>query len=271
MAPPEITSWEDLLWASEVSDRNTGRAFRTEFGAVLGDDDEAYFGQIDKPQANVSLPEVARALFRIPDEELLPRWREGRHDGDAALTVRRILVVMIVIVMFNIVRYHGCRVRRGFVTGLVLYWHACSLEEHLEGGGESVGGNGYPVNLIRDPDSRTRFIDELESAVGHLHALDWADNDIQPGNVLVTISKGPDVNSNEDKAQARAIEAVSIRPVLIDFESARKVGENLGTSRGRNGWIDCDRKDYRTSEVNHDIWALARMREWLNGYASRHY
>ncbi|KAK8001732.1 kinase-like protein [Apiospora marii] len=166
------------------------------------------------------------------------------------------------------------RVRRGFVTGLVLDRHACSLEDYLGGEEEGGDGSGRCVELLQNQDSKKRFVDELESAVQHLHALGWAHNDIQPGNVLVAIRPGTGVaNRDHDGSRAQGRPpgkaAVVIRPILIDFESARRVGEKLGTSRGRDGWIDCDRKDYRTSEVCHDVWALDRMHEWVDGYPFR--
>jgi serine/threonine protein kinase len=129
----------------------------------------------------------------------------------------------------NIVGYHGCQVRRGYITGLVLDWHPHDLESYLKSG-----------HHIHDNDL---FVASLESAIRHFHSLGWAHNDLNPTNVLVA----------EDQS-----------PILIDFGSARRIGEELSTSRGTKGWIDCEMEHYTTSETQHDISALTKIREWLN-------
>lgn len=86
-------------------------------------------------------------------------------------------------------------------------------------------------------------MEALESAIDHLHSLGWAHNDLNPGNVLV------------DK---------SGMPVLIDFDSCHEIGQKLLTSRGTEGWRDVDINDYDTSEKSHDIFALGKLRAWLD-------
>lgn len=86
----------------------------------------------------------------------------------------------------NIIHYHGCRVRRGRIVGLVLDRHPNTLTDYLNNKVEIVD---------KEP-----FMQALESAIRHLHSLGWAHNDLNPGNVLV------------NKAGM---------PVLVDFGSAR--------------------------------------------------
>ncbi|KAK7911077.1 kinase-like protein [Apiospora marii] len=239
-------------------------------------EDRNALGPLGEPSAS-DRDRDACFFIKRPDLSL---HSEFQKHGVAYLLPQELLHEAHVLEMFrghphpNIVRYHGCRVRRSFVTGLVLDRHACSLEDYLGGEEEGGDGSGRCVELLQNQDSKKRFVDELESAVQHLHALGWAHNDIQPGNVLVAIRPGTGVaNRDHDGSRAQGRPpgkaAVVIRPILIDFESARRVGEKLGTSRGRDGWIDCDRKDYRTSEVCHDVWALDRMHEWVDGYPFR--
>lgn len=53
-------------------------------------------------------------------------------------------------------------------------------------------------------------------------------------------------------------------PVLIDFGSAREMGATLGTSRGTKGWIEGEMKDYHTSDKRHDLFAIDKIRVWLD-------
>lgn len=53
-------------------------------------------------------------------------------------------------------------------------------------------------------------------------------------------------------------------PILIDFGSSHEIGKKLSTSRGTKGWIDEDMTKCTTSEKRHDIYALGRIRKWLN-------
>ena len=129
----------------------------------------------------------------------------------------------------NIIGYHGCHVRRGYITGLVLDQHPHDLKNYL--------GSGHSIQ------NKELFMELLESAIHHLHSLGLAHNDLNPTNVLL---------------------ADDGRPILIDFGSARRIGEKLSTSRGTKGWISCAMEDYTTSETQHDIFALAKLRVWLD-------
>ena len=86
-------------------------------------------------------------------------------------------------------------------------------------------------------------MDALESAVSHLHSLGLAHNDLHPGNVLV-----------DDRGA----------PVLRDFEAAREIGAKLGIRRGTEGWIEGEMEDYHTSDKRHDLFALGKIRAWLD-------
>jgi serine/threonine protein kinase len=129
----------------------------------------------------------------------------------------------------NIVGYHGCHVRRGYITGLVLDRHPHDLNNYLESG-----------QMVQN---KELFIKSLRSAIEHLHTLGFAHNDLNPSNILVA----------EDGS-----------PILIDFGSVRKIGEKLPTSRGTKGWIDCEMKDDTTSDTKHDLFALNKLRSWLS-------
>lgn len=129
----------------------------------------------------------------------------------------------------GIIKYHGCRVRRGRITGLLLDRYPSNLEQYRKD----------PAGTI----DKKAFVAALESAVHHLHSLGLAHNDINPGNIL--------------------IDAESM-PVLIDFGSCCKIGQKLGASRGTVGWVEGDMDDYTTSETRHDTFAVEKIRGWLD-------
>lgn len=131
----------------------------------------------------------------------------------------------------NVIYYHGCRVRRGRITGLVLDRHPYTLTDYLKNEVGFADGEREP------------FMQALESAIYHLHSLGWAHNDLNPSNIMV------------DKDGM---------PILIDFGSAREIGAKLGTSRGTKGWIEGEMKDYHTSDKRHDLFALEKIRMWLD-------
>lgn len=256
---PQITSWEETLWVSEEVDEDTGVFQYTMFAVV--DDDMIFYGQLTRPKSDISFEDASKCLTQIPDSEIFPKWPQAVTLSQAPLDLppdvfikRPRLALYDVFLQHkvvhllpqglaeeaealeaitghphpNIVGYHGCHVRRGYITGLVLDRHPHELKGYLRTGG-----------VIQD---KERFMESLESAVHHVHSLGWAHNDINPTNILIA----------EDG-----------RPVLIDFGSTKRVGAKLSTIRGTAGWIDCEMKDYTTSETRHDTSALDKIRSWL--------
>ncbi|RYC77483.1 hypothetical protein BFJ63_vAg19643 [Fusarium oxysporum f. sp. narcissi] len=71
---PQVTSWEELLWVSEV-DEDTGDFQYTMFATV--EDDMIYYGQLNKPKADILFQHATDSLVRIPDEEIFPWWPES--------------------------------------------------------------------------------------------------------------------------------------------------------------------------------------------------
>lgn len=258
---PRVAAWEDLNFFHQEVDDETGVCCTTY--AVVDEDDMAYFGKSNHPADNISFEQLTSALAPIADDDIYPEW----NPSDAELTKAQDALLPNVYIkrpnlplydIFqehdvldlipkdfleeartmemlsqhlhpNIIRYHGCRVRRGRITGLVLDRHPRTLTDYLK-------------NKVGSVDTEA-FMQALSSAIHHLHSLGWAHNDLNPGNILV-----------EEEGM----------PVLIDFGSARKIGAKLGTSRGTKGWIEVDMKDYHTSDKRHDFFALDKIRMWLN-------
>jgi len=261
MAPRPVT-WEALNFFEEDFDQETG-AFRHTTFAVIDEDDIAYFGTLNHRKHEVTLEQLSSALAPISDHDFFPEWLPRNEKltmapdalppniyvkrPDLALygvfqehNVLRLIPegfleevkVMETLSQHphpNIINYYGCHVRRGRITGLILELHPYTLTDYLK-------------NKVKSVDKEP-FMEALESAIRHLHSLDWAHNDLNPGNVLV------------NKAGM---------PILIDFGSARKIGTKLGTSRGTKGWIDGEIKDYHTSDYRHDLFALEKIRTWLD-------
>ena len=125
----------------------------------------------------------------------------------------------------NIVRYHGCRVRNNRLVGIELQKYPISLNQHFHEDGE-------PPADVDD------FVAKVDSAIRHLHSLGLAHNDLNPSNIML------------DETGA---------PVLIDFGSCQPFGGRLKTL-GTPGWVD---GDFFTSELDHDISALEKLRKWL--------
>lgn len=124
----------------------------------------------------------------------------------------------------NIVEYYGCRVKRGRVTGIVMERFDWTLTQYVK----------LPVFQQLD---KVKFIEALESAIVSLRSLGLAHNDINPHNIMI---------KNE-------------KPILIDFGSCQPYGKQL-LSHGTPGWTE---GMFYTSEKKHDIYALAKLREWI--------
>ncbi|KAJ3472495.1 hypothetical protein NLG97_g10944 [Lecanicillium saksenae] len=84
-----------------------------------------------------------------------------------------------------------------------------------------------------------RWIQQLRSAVSHIHALGYVHDDISPANIML----------NENAT-----------PVLIDFGSLCRVGESLQTVRRTVGWHD---ESVSLAEERNDLDALNDIETWL--------
>ncbi|GAB1320039.1 hypothetical protein MFIFM68171_10249 [Madurella fahalii] len=133
----------------------------------------------------------------------------------------------------NIVKYHGCRVRRGFITAIVM--------DRVDG--ETLWTYARAGGKV----DKAPFMAALRSAITHLHSVvGVAHNDLNPNNIMV----GKDG-----------------MPVLIDFGSARQLGGKIGFSVGTPGWMEdltCARDYYSYSKASHDLTALDKISDWLD-------
>lgn len=128
----------------------------------------------------------------------------------------------------NIVKFHGCRVRRGRITGLVIDKYEDNLTEYLK--------EGHTID-------KERVLGCLQSALEHLYSLGLAHNDVNPANIMMDSEAG--------------------EPILVDFGSCHGIGEKMTSSRGTPGWTE-EWDDYTTSKASHDISAVDKIRLWLD-------
>jgi len=124
----------------------------------------------------------------------------------------------------NIIRYHGCVLRRGRIVRIVLDRLPMTLEQRLE-------------EVMRPLDVET-CMSKITSAVRHLHSLGLAHNDLTPMNIMV------------DEHDI---------PVIIDSGSCQRFGGELITA-GTPGWIE---EDFAHSSQCHDEFALGKLGAWL--------
>ncbi|KAK4039026.1 kinase-like domain-containing protein [Parachaetomium inaequale] len=234
-------------------------------------DDEAYIGKSHQGRFEITLDEFAAGLRRISDDAIFPEVpagtqittapnnldgaavyikrsglkRYGMLKGDDCGAKEQMLGEALVMEKISktphpyIVRYHGCRVHRGRITGIVL--------EKL---GDTLNNYAYCEPDEDEPRSRFEQIDKeaflagVESAIKFLHSLGLAHNDISPYNILV-----------------REAGDGSCMPVLIDFDSCGPFGGQL-LSLGTAGFFDAEDKECGISHKKHDEFALKRLSEW---------
>lgn len=252
-----ICAKRDLANLCEVEDINTGAFIRTTF-AYVDNDDRVWFGRTnDIRKYDLTVDDLNHLLQPIPDERIYPletdtihivsrAERENLyikrpklvcldHEEEARFLPRLLLEEAEVLQFFqqhphpNIINFYGCTVNRGRMTGLALEKHAIVLQYRHE-------DVPYPLDI----DS---CMLKIREGVKHIHSLGFAHNDLNPTNILL------DSNDN---------------PVVIDFGSCKRVGEEL-LSGGTHGWID---EDYSISAQSHDESALEKIDKWLRSVTS---
>lgn len=199
----QIAGWTDLEYISEEFDSDTGKFQYTMFAAI-DSNDVVYYGELAVRKTEISFQQIMAALKPIPDSEIFPKWpmpgepgaihltrappvlstncrvfvkrpNLSRHDvfkrhGVAHLLARGLLEGAHTMEFLsqhphpNLIRYHGCRSLRGYITRTVLDHHSHTLKDFLKKGIETI--------------DKKALMDALESAIHRLHSLGWAHNDL---------------------------------------------------------------------------------------------
>ncbi|KAF2636332.1 hypothetical protein P280DRAFT_460211 [Massarina eburnea CBS 473.64] len=248
---PDVRSKRDLTTLSEVEDYETGEFIRSTF-TYVDEEDVAWFGRAPGIRKyDLTVEDLKRELRRIPDEKIYPlhTWMSVVSESDRKKSfikrpkvscadndyeiklVPRIFFEEAETLEFlhqhhhpNIIRYHGCTINRGRITGLALERHEVILQYRYE---------DVPHNL-----DIAACMNGIQAGVRHLHSLGLAHNDLNPMNIAL--------NGDDN-------------PIILDFGSCKKFGEEL-LSGGTYGWID---EDYSTSAQRHDETAMAKIEAWL--------
>ncbi|KAI0881286.1 kinase-like protein [Annulohypoxylon maeteangense] len=258
--PHDIQAFTDLDGATGVPNEGKPEGEYTTFWKYY-QNGEAYFAQIFKPRPDINIAEVKEAMRRIPDADIYPEIPEGvnlkematTEKPDTELYIKRpslltyetssphewirdvflgeaeIMEKVSSIQHKNIIQYYGCLKRDGRLAGIALERHKCNLNEFFM----------WQMDKNGAIDSQ-RFMEELESAIFHLHQAGLAHNDLKPSNILL------------DKDNL---------PVLIDYGSCRPFGGRL-MEGGTPGWCD-HQKLVMFSDKEHDLFGLNKIREWL--------
>lgn len=252
--PPMLSSIWDMT-VFEAFDPGSKQAKYVTFYLITSKD-ELFFGQLFKKKKDITLEEYHHALHHVPDSEIyplvppnLPLTIAPPEFDDVSAYIKRpglasyesfkgtefvpksVLEETLIMEQIsktphpNIIHYHGCRVHRGRITGVVLERLDKTLAQYVD----------EPEFAHLD---KGRFMEALESVIAYLHGLGLAHNDINPHNIMVRDGM----------------------PVVIDFGSCAPYGGRL-QSLGSPGWYE---DVFYTSAAKHDVFALNKMREWLD-------
>ncbi|KAK2762585.1 hypothetical protein FQN54_000758 [Arachnomyces sp. PD_36] len=260
-AKPSAASFQDLaMWENRQANKPP---YTTCY--LVTPDEEVYFCLLSKRLGDVTLEECNSALERISDDKIYPKTPEDTaltmappyapqglstsvfikkpglisydvvegSDFIPRETLNEVFIMEQVSKLHhpNIIPYYGCVIRRGRIAGIALQ----RLDQTLAQYAISKPGEFHKLD-------KSKFVDEVQSAVDSLHAIGPAHNDINPGNIMIKDGDGG-----------------AKMPVLIDFGSCGPFGKNL-QSCGSPGWFE---EDFNTSERKHDEYSMGVLREWM--------
>ena len=124
----------------------------------------------------------------------------------------------------NVSQYLGCVVEDERITGLCFARYEMTLSEKVR--------SGVPFD-------RDACLRDIEDGVKHLHQLGLVHNDLNPRNVMV----GGDGNA-----------------VIIDFDSCKPEGQELGQKGGTFGWAE---EGITHATRGNDFYGISKIREFL--------
>ncbi|KAG6059726.1 hypothetical protein E4U32_003836 [Claviceps aff. humidiphila group G2b] len=130
----------------------------------------------------------------------------------------------------NIAQYRGCIVSDGRITGLCLANYTMTLHQRME---------------VSTPFDKELCLEGIERGIRHLHSLSIVHNDIKPKNIML------------DETD---------RPIIIDLDSWKQKGQELGGMKGTTGW-SIEGAKYALFE--NDIFGLSKVKEFLYASSSR--
>jgi serine/threonine protein kinase len=148
----------------------------------------------------------------------------------------------------NIATYYGCQVTRGQVSGICFKQYTSTLLEKVNP--RCLNKDAFRLSGRELVDETIRAsLGGIWEGIKHLHSLGIIHNDINPANIMF------------DEHDT---------PVLIDFDSCRRVGESLRDTHTKrtHQWHD---PDVKTASEKNDVHAFQELRTWLIGPADEKY
>ncbi|KAF1346335.1 hypothetical protein EJ07DRAFT_144752 [Lizonia empirigonia] len=227
---------------------------------IHGDNDEFYYAKIDKsifgsPQIDIdglnmnripadhvwplAEPIFTRAPNPLPSGCYLKRPSLLYYEGasDSSDYSRQILSEVEACEVFrlcphpNIARYLGCVVKDGRIRGLCFVKYPVTLSQMLKDG----------THL-----QSSICLSGIEAGVRHMHDLGFVHNDLNPSNIMMD----------------------GENPIIIDFDSCKRVGDRLGSKTGTFGRAlveeECARRENDLHSLS-EIQAALTKRELKDG------
>lgn len=253
---PKVESTRELCPLTEwFSIENGQRTFSRCTFAIVTHEHRVYVGQAPVRKYHLTAKIINESLKFVPDDEVYPEAPPNITIASVPINNKEVFVKGPTLSLYdtlagtdslprlllqeaetlellsrvgqhpNIVRYHGCLVKRSRIIGIVLG----RLTELLEYRFEDKG---------REPFDAEACMRKIESAVQFLHSQGLAHNDIKPTNIML---------DEHDE------------PYMTDFGSCRPFGSLLITG-GTPGWVD---EEYTHSARRNDEIALGKLRTWL--------
>lgn len=217
-----------------------------------GDDDEFYYAKIDQrifgsPQIDINgldlnripadniwplvEPTFTRAPDPLPAGSYLKRPSLLYYDDapDRPDYGRQILSEVEACEVFrsrphpNIARYLGCVVKDGRIRGLCFVRYPLTLSQMLKDG----------THL-----QSSICLRGIEAGVRHMHNLGFVHNDLNPSNIMMD----------------------GDNPIIIDFDSCKRTGDNLGSKTGTFGWALVEGE---SAQQENDLHSLCEIQAAL--------
>lgn len=139
----------------------------------------------------------------------------------------------------NIVKYHGCRVQDGRITGLFFTKYHDTLASIVNPGHSGKRHFDASKRPLKDVKS---CLEGIEDGLKHLHSLGLAYNNVNPADIMFA--------TEDDET-----------PIIIDFGSCRTIGSSLQDVRRTPEWYD---PNVLTSLPSNDTDALNEFAERLS-------
>lgn len=157
----------------------------------------------------------------------------GQHLSEQVLNEVEVCEILAKHPHSNVAQYLGCLVEGDRVTGLCFARYHMTLTDRVKSGA---------------PFDREACLRGIEDGIDHLHGLGLVHNDVNPRNIMV--------------------DSDGSNPVIIDFDSCRPEGQELGCKAGTPDWAA---EGITHANRENDLYGLSKIKEFLGrgGFAGQ--